>query len=120
MADEMKEGIVYCAKCDSEMRKAVLPNYEYMEGYPLSSVPAYKCQKCGNLFFSEEQAAGMAQRTELLAESTFGFQRKITVSGRSLAVTIPQELAEHMKLSKGATVKIIPSTSGLLIRKIKA
>lgn len=120
MAAEMKEGTVYCAKCDSEMRRAVLPSYEYLEGCPLSSVPAYKCQRCGNLFFSEKQAADMAQRTKLLAESTFGFQRRITVSGRSLAVTIPQELAEHMKLSKGVTVKIIPSTSGLLIRKAKA
>ena len=118
MATGMKEGVVYCAKCDSEMRQTVLPSYEYMEGCPLSNVPAYKCHKCGNVFFTEQQAADMKQRAKTLFESTFGFHRKITVTGRSLAVTIPQELASHMKLSKGVTVKIIPSTGGLMIRKV--
>lgn len=120
MATKMKEGSVYCAKCDSEMRPAVLPSYEYLEGHALSNVPAYKCHKCGNVFFTEKQAAGMEQRTKALVESTFGFHRKITVTGRSLAVTIPQELASHLNLSKGVTVKIIPSTGGLMIRKVKA
>ncbi|HLD97364.1 MAG TPA: hypothetical protein VI934_03410, partial [Candidatus Nanoarchaeia archaeon] len=74
--------------------------------------------KCGSVFFTEQQAADMVQRTKKLVESAFGFHRKITVTGRSLAVTIPQELASHMKLSKGVTVKIIPSTGGLMIRKV--
>lgn len=119
MATKMNEGTIYCAKCDSEMRPTVLPNYEYLEGYPLSNVHAYKCPKCHNVFFTEQQAAAMRQRTKALVESAFGFQRKITVSGRSLALTIPQELAAYLKLSKGAIVKIIPSTSGLLIRKMR-
>ena len=120
MATEMKEGTVYCAKCDSEMRPVVLPSYEYLEGHALSNVPAYKCPECGNVFFTKQQAADMKQRTKTLVESTFGFHRKITVTGRSLAVTIPQELASHLNLSKGVTVKIIPSTGGLMIRKVKA
>ncbi|MBI2581320.1 AbrB/MazE/SpoVT family DNA-binding domain-containing protein [Candidatus Woesearchaeota archaeon] len=120
MATKMKEGAIYCAKCDSEMKLALLPSYEYLEGHALSNVPAYECPKCGNVFFSGEQAARMKQRTNALIESTFGFHRKITVTGRSLAVTIPQELASHMNLSKGVTVKIIPSTGGLMIRKVKA
>ena len=120
MATEMKEGAVYCAKCDSEMRSTVLPSYEYLEGHALSNVPASNCPKCGNIFFTKQQAAEMKQRTKTLVESTFGFHRKITVTGRSLAVTIPQELASHLNLSKGATVKIIPSTGGLMIRKVKA
>lgn len=116
----MKEGAVYCAKCDSEMRPTVLPTYEYLEGHALSNLPAYKCPKCDNVFFTERQADDMKQRTKTLVESTFGFHRKITVTGRSLAVTIPQELASHLNLSKGVTVKIIPSTGGLMIRKVKA
>ena len=118
MATGMKEGAVYCAKCDSEMRLTVLPSYEYIEGQALSNVPAYKCHKCGSVFFTEQQAADMVQRTKKLVESAFGFHRKITVTGSSLAVTIPQERASHMKLSKGVTVKIIPSTGGLMIRKV--
>ncbi|MBI2143852.1 hypothetical protein HYU17_01715 [Candidatus Woesearchaeota archaeon] len=120
MATEMKEGAVYCARCDSEMISTALPSYEYLEGHALSNVPAYKCHKCGNVFFTEQQAANMKQRTKTLVESTFGFHRKITVTGRSLAVTIPQELASHLNLSKGVTVKIIPSTSGFMVRKVKA
>lgn len=117
MANKLKEGAVYCAKCNSEMRLTVLAGYEYMEGCPLSNVPAYKCPDCGNVFFTEEQATSMERMTKALIESTFGFRRKITVTGRSLAVTIPRELASHMKLGKGVTVKIIPSAGGLIIRK---
>ena len=117
----MKEGIIYCAKCDAEMAEKILPSYEYLEGWPLSNVPAYKCSKCWNIFFTEEQAAKMEKRTKRLLESTFGFERKVTVSGKSLALTIPQELARHLKLSQGTLVKITPlSKEGLIVRKIKS
>lgn len=53
-----KEGIC-CAKCDVEMKEAVLPQYEYIECYPLHNVQAFKCPKCKNIFFTEDQANEM-------------------------------------------------------------
>lgn len=113
----MKEGI-YCAKCDKEMKISILPRYEYEEGLPLHNVQTYKCHSCGKTFFTEEQAKEMEARTNEIKEYQFGFERRITVSGRSLAVTIPVELAEHLHIKQGQKVKIFPiAKDGLMIRR---
>lgn len=120
-ADESKldEGKIYCAKCEEEMRLIFLPKYEYEEGLPLHNVQSYKCMNCGNLFFTEEQAKEMEARTSELREYQFGFDRKVTLSGKSLVVGIPSELASHLKIKQGTKVKVIPlATEGFMIRKV--
>ena len=32
---KMKENVIYCAKCDLEMKEVLLPKYEFEEGFPL-------------------------------------------------------------------------------------
>lgn len=117
---KMKDGI-YCAKCDVQMQRVILPEYEYLVGHPLHHVPAYQCPKCKATFFTEEQAHEMEARTKELMEYTFGFERKVTISGKSLVVGIPSELANHLRIKQGQKVKIFPvAKDGFLIRKIKA
>ena len=61
----------------------------------------------------------MEERTKKLEGSTFGFERKITISGKSLALTIPKELAKHMNFSQGTLVKITPlAKRGLMIQRV--
>lgn len=116
MAKQISEEI-YCAKCNLRMKLGVIPKYEYEEGYPLHNVHAYQCTKCNKLFFTEEQAHEMEIRTEELKEYTFGFERKVTVSGKSLVVGIPAELATHLNIKQGQKVRIIPvAKEGLMIR----
>ena len=111
----MKDG-VYCAKCNILVKEGVLPRYEFQEGFPLKNVEAYQCRKCGNVFFSERQAKEMERRTE--KEYSFGFDRKVTISGRRLVVGIPAELADHLKIKKGQKVRIIPiAREGFMIKK---
>ena len=107
---------IYCAKCDVEMNLGVLPTYEFEEGYTLENVHAYKCSKCHNVFFTEEQAKEMDRRTTQLKKQEFGFERKVTVSGKSLVVGIPIELAEHLHIRKGQKVRIIPEKEGFMIK----
>ncbi len=115
----MKENIPYCAVCDREMDEVLLPTYEYEESQPLHNVSAYRCNSCGNIFFTENQAKEMRARTEELREYQFGFERKITISGKSLVVSIPHELAEHLKMKQGEKVRILPiAKEGFMIRKI--
>ena len=115
---DMKEETPYCAKCDKEMHEVLLPRYEYEENLPLHNVAAYRCNSCGKIFFTENQAKEMQARTEELKEYTFGFERKITISGKSLAVTIPHELAEHLNIKQGEKVRIFPiAKEGFMIRK---
>ena len=114
----MKDGI-YCAKCDVEMKLGLIQKYEFEEGYPLHNVSSYQCLKCNKTFFTEEQARELELRTKELKEYTFGFQRKITISGKSLVVGIPSELADHLNIKQGQIVKIIPvAKEGFMIRKM--
>ena len=115
----LEEGKIYCARCDEEMKLAVLPQYEFEEGITLHSVQGYKCSSCNKVFFSVEQAQELEARTEELKECTFGFKRKVMISGRSLVVGIPVELAEHVHLKAGTAVKILPvSNEGFLVKKL--
>lgn len=61
----------------------------------------------------------MKERTSELKEYTFGFERKVMVSGKSLVVSIPYELAEHLHIRQGQKVKIFPvADEGLMVRKV--
>ena len=115
---KMKENAIYCAKCNKEMREVLLPKYEFEEGLPLHNVHSYRCDNCGKIFFTENQAKEMEARTNELKEYRFGFERKLTISGRSLVLGIPSELANQLKLKQGQKVKIFPmSKEGFLIKK---
>lgn len=115
----MKENIPYCAKCDEEMQEVLLPKYEYEDSQVLHNVGAFRCNECGKVFFTKHQAEEMKVRTNELKEYTFGFERKVLVSGKSLVVGIPCELADHLKLEQGQKVKIFPmANEGLIVRKI--
>jgi len=115
---KMKENVIYCAKCDLEMKEVLLPKYEFEEGFPLHNVNAYRCYDCGKIFFTEKQAKEMESRANELMGYRFGFERKLTISGRSLVLGIPSELAEQLKLKRGQKVKIFPiSKEGFLIKK---
>lgn len=118
MEKKLTEGI-FCVKCDVEMKRGILPRYEFEEGYPLHNVQAYLCPKCSNIFFTEEQANEMEARTAELKEYTFGFERKVTISGKSLVVGIPSELVDHLNIKQGQKVRIIPvAKDGFMIRKL--
>ena len=104
----MKPNVWYCVKCDLAMRRTVLPTYEYLEGLPLPRVPAYQCPKCRYIFFTEQQANAMHRRTAALLQQRFAFERRVTISGKSLAITIPSELASHMGIKQGSTVRLRP------------
>lgn len=119
MAKRMKENIPYCVKCDDEMQEVLLPTYEYEQGQVLHNVGAFRCNTCGKIFFIEHQAQEMKARTQELREYTFGFERKVLVSGKSLVVGIPSELVEHLHLRSGQKVKVYPvAQEGLIIRKM--
>ncbi len=112
---KLKDGL-YCIQCDVKMKLSIVPEYEYLEGYPLRNVDAYLCPKCDNVFFTEEQAKQMKMKTKKILERSFAFERKITISGKSLVVGIPSELASHLHIKQGQKVKIIPAEDGFLVK----
>jgi hypothetical protein len=85
-----------------------LDTYEYEEGIPIHNIECLRCPKCGELMFTERQADKMEEITEKLKQQMFVFVRKVGYSGKSLIVSIPEDLASHLKVEKGQKVSIRP------------
>ncbi|MGB9634984.1 MAG: hypothetical protein ACP5H8_00255 [Candidatus Micrarchaeia archaeon] len=45
---------------------------------------------------------------ENIEKKNMFFERKVTYSGRSLVMSIPEDLAKYMGLTKGNSLKIVP------------
>jgi len=56
--------------------------------------------------------AGMCSYCDLSLENirkkNLIFERKVSYAGRSLIITIPEDLAKHMGIKRGAKVKVMP------------
>jgi len=80
-------------------------NFELGNGrIVIKDSPYYKCAKCKEEFSTSEQ---MHELSDLI-NNKFVFQRPIINAGRSLAITIPADLAQYYNLKKGEKIKIIP------------
>jgi len=99
---------LYCVRCDVEAKKGLLPTYEHEPGIVLRDVEAYICPKCKDYIFTEKQMEKIEKRTESIKVHTFAFERKFTISGRSLVLNIPEDIRRHMKISKGKKASIRP------------
>lgn len=104
----VKDMKIICRKCREVMKLIHLDRYEYLEGIPLYEVPAYKCSKCGNEFFTEKMVDEMEVRSEEIRRHQFAFRRRLAVSGGGLVVRVPSDLANDLKLKEGQEVKILP------------
>jgi len=102
-------GKIICKNCGIEAQQIVTDKYEYEEGIPLRNVPAYECPKCKEFIFTEAQVEEMERKTDMIKAELFIFERKVTISGRSLVINLPEDLVKHMNLIKGKVVKIIPN-----------
>ena len=97
-----------CKKCKEVAEKTVLSRYEAEKGIVLEDVDAYECPKCGEFVFTEEQIEEIEKRVEAIKTHRFSFKRKITISGRSLVINIPEDMVRHMKIHKGKITKLTP------------
>jgi len=43
-----------------------------------------------------------------MKKHTVGFERRVSYAGRSLIITVPEDLAKHMHIKRGSGVKVIP------------
>ncbi|HJX05978.1 MAG TPA: hypothetical protein VJ461_04655 [Candidatus Nanoarchaeia archaeon] len=96
-----------CAMCNKGKLKKKIVTYK-VYGVELGKFPAYSCDKCKEEWFDEETA----QKIEKLEKEKglFGLSKetKISYSGNSLIIRIPNDLAKFMKLEKETPVLIHP------------
>ena len=107
-----------CTKCNKKVKEVILPVYEHERGIPLKNVKAFQCPKCNEFVFDEKQVEEIEKRTETIKVHKFAFERKLTVSGRSLVINLPEDIVRHMKLSKGVKARLIPLDDKKLLLEV--
>lgn len=88
---------------------------DYKEfGVSLGKFKAGVCKSCGETFFDSDIAKKIQEKSKELG--LFGLSKKTRVAkvGNSLAIRIPKEIAEFLKLKKEKEVRIVPKSSNEL------
>ena len=75
----------------------------------LKQQPYFKCKKCKKEFVTSKQ---MRETEKQL--NVFSVERPIVSTGRSLAITIPTDIAKFYKLKKGEKIQMIPESKQIL------
>ena len=93
-----------CEKC--ELKKTKIK--ESMFGVFLGEYPAEVCDVCGESFTDEETTQKIQKAAKQKGIWGLGFKTKITKTGNSLAIRIPQKLARFLKLKEGEETYLHP------------
>ena len=103
-----------CVMCEKGILKQKMVDYKEF-GVSLGKHKADVCTKCGEIFFDSEIARKIQAKSKELG--LFGMAKKTKVAkvGNSLAIRIPKEIAEFIKLKKEEEVKIMPKSHNELI-----
>lgn len=99
-----------CPICEKgKLKKTIVPYSVY--GIELGKFPANVCSSCNEQWFDE----AVARKIEMLEkkQGLFGLsvKSKISYSGNSLIVRIPQAIAKFLKLKREEQVMIHPEGS---------
>ena len=103
-----------CVMCDKGTLKK--KNVDYREfGVFLGKYRGNVCANCGEVFFDSVTAKKIQAKSKELG--LFGLAKKTKVAkvGNSLAIRIPKEIAEFLKLRKEEEVKIFPKSQNELV-----
>ncbi len=91
---------------------------ETMFGVYLGEFPAEICANCNESFTNEETTRKIEEAAKKKGIWGLGKKTKITRTGNSLAVRIPKEIAEFLKLKEGKETFIHPDKNKLVIESI--
>lgn len=95
-----------CVMCEGDTIKQ---NIEYTEfGIILGNFEANVCKKCGEVYFDEETAGRIQNKSKQMGLFGLAKKAKIAKIGNSIAIRIPKEISEFLKLKKGEEVTIFP------------
>lgn len=88
---------------------------EIMFGIYLGEFPAEICSKCNESFTDEKTTRAIEEVAKKKGIWGLGKKTKITKTGNSLAVRIPKEIANFLKLKEGNDAYIHPDKDRLII-----
>ena len=88
---------------------------ETMFGVYLGEFPAEICNKCGESFTDDKTTKAIEDSAKKAGIWGLGKKTKITRTGNSLAVRIPKDIADFLKLKEGKEAFIHPDKNRLII-----
>lgn len=108
---------VKCPVCDNGTLKNGKID-ETMFGIYLGEFPAEICSKCDESFTDEKTTRAIEEAAKKKGIWGLGKKTKITRTGNSLAVRIPKEIANFLKLKEGKEAYIHPDKNKLIIESV--
>ena len=88
---------------------------ETMFGVYLGEFPAEICNKCGESFTDEITTRAIEEQAKKKGLWGLGKKTKITKTGNSLAIRIPKDIANFLRLKEGEEAYIHPEKNKLII-----
>ncbi len=109
-----KRNEIVCPFCKGNA-KLVKKDINLLDGkIILKKEPYYKCNKCKEEFVTSKQMKETEKQI-----NKFYIDRPIISTGRSLAITIPTDIAKFYNLKKGEIAQLIPEDNNTLKIKLK-
>ncbi|MBI4146413.1 AbrB/MazE/SpoVT family DNA-binding domain-containing protein [Candidatus Woesearchaeota archaeon] len=103
-----------CPICEKGTLKPVQEKH-VLFGVDLGTYPGEKCTQCGEVFTD----ASVMEKIETTAKKKgiwgLGKKTKIARAGNSLAVRIPKEVADYLKLKEGKDAYLHPEEKKIII-----
>lgn len=100
----------YICECSGKMKLAKV------EIAPDIKSEAYKCEKCGEIEFTEKQMRKALRKKEKAIKTVV--TRKIGEIGGSLVIRIPKSVENQMKLKSGKEVNLIVEKNKIIIEPV--
>jgi len=115
----MKEKKINCPVCGNGKLKSTKVPYE-VYGIKLGDFPAQICTKCNEEWFNEQTSKEIEKIEK--EKGLFGLSKKskISYSGNSLMVRIPEQIATFMHLKKENGIIIHPEGRNKFVVEIEA
>lgn len=103
-----------CAMCEKGHLKKI-KHKEVIHGVYLGEFPAEKCTSCGEVWIDGDTMGKIEEAAKKKGIWGLGKKTKITRTGNSLAVRIPKEIINHLKLKEGKEAYIHPENNKIVI-----
>ena len=114
VSQKSRSDFLGCPVCEKgDLKKGKIK--EYMFGIYLGEFPADICNKCKESFTDSETTRKIEEAAKKNGLWGIGKKTKITRTGNSLAVRIPKELADYLKLEEGKEAYVHPDGKKLVI-----
>ncbi len=107
-----------CIICDKGTLEEKMIDYKEF-GVSLGRFKGSSCNNCGEIFFDSETARKIQAKSKEMGLFGLSKRTKVAKVGNSLAIRIPKEIAEFVKLKKEKEVRIFPKSANELIIDFK-